>query len=132
MEVQFLTYNKKQYPIRIGYRASKKFFEEKGYEFGQNIKRDKQGNIIDAGDPADQEILLFYGLESGHHAVNGNVNMPLKREDMEFVLDECFVEFIKLIREFRMSVEKEVPEGGPEGNLPQNRKQRRQQDKVRQ
>jgi len=85
--VQYITYNGKKWPVRISYYCIKKFQEETGKKI-EEIESDI--SLL--------EVLLWYGLIAGHTAEN--VPMTLKREQMEFVLDESMSEFSEIIISF--------------------------------
>ena len=87
MTVKYLTYNGEKWPIRISYYAIKKFEEE----------TKKSISEIDT-DIGLLEILLWYGLIAGHTAEKRP--MTLKKEEMEFILDESMTEFNELILSF--------------------------------
>lgn len=82
-----------EYPIKIGYYAIKHAVREQEKE-GNNVSMENilQGNI------EVQEALLFYGLELG--AKLEKTECPLKREDAEIWLDDCFQTFLALIPKF--------------------------------
>ena len=78
--VQYISYRDEKWPVRISYYALKKFQEETG----KNIEElDKDIALL--------EVLLWYALIAGHQAEKKP--MTLKREDMEFILDESLDEF---------------------------------------
>jgi len=84
---QQLKYGDKSYPVRISYYAIKNFQQETGK------------NIEDLDeDITHLESLLFYSLVAGHKAEGKE--LELKREEMEFVLDECLQQFNDLILGF--------------------------------
>lgn len=85
--VQYINYSGDKWPVRISYYCIKKFQEEtgKGIEEIEN-------------DVSLMEVLLWYGLIAGHQAEK--MPMTLKREDMEFVLDESLTEFNDAIMSF--------------------------------
>lgn len=85
--VQNITYKGEKWPIRISYYSIKKFQQETG----KNIEE------ID-NDISLLEVLLWFGLIAGHTAENKP--MTLKREEMEFVLDESMNEFNELLMSF--------------------------------
>lgn len=78
--VQYIGYKDEKYPVRISYYALKKFQEETGKEIEE---LDKDISLL--------EPLLWYALVAGHQAENKP--MTLKREDIEFMLDESLDEF---------------------------------------
>jgi len=82
--VQHITYKGEKWPIRISYFAIKKFQEETGKEISEI-----DSNI------SYLETLLWYGFVAGHNAVNKE--LILKREEMEFILDESMNEFNEVI-----------------------------------
>lgn len=87
--VKYITYRGKEYPVRLSYRVFK------------GLKNEiPQSNIKDIGsmDPQFLETMLWYGLVSGHAFLERE--NPLKKEDMEDVLDHCMMEFTKMIPEF--------------------------------
>lgn len=85
--IQYITYKGERWPIRISYYAIKKFQED--------TKRD----IADIDkDISLLEVLLWYGLVAGHSA--DGKELTLKREDMEFILDESMNEFNDVIMSF--------------------------------
>ncbi len=86
--VEFITYKKKKYPIKLGYYTLKMLKVETGKDF-DGIK----------GDDFDvYETLLFYALKQGAKVTE--VEFTFKKEDMEDVLDDCFFDFIELIPKF--------------------------------
>ena len=85
--VEYITYKGDKYPVRISYYALKKVKEETGKAL-ENIEDD-----ITLLEP-----LLFYSLEAGHKAANKN--FTVRREEVEFMLDECWIEFVESIKKF--------------------------------
>lgn len=119
MKVAYITYDEEKYPVIVGYRAIKKSREE---DPKAKIVLAKDGTAI-GGKIEDNEALLWYSLESGKYAVDKTTKLSFKREEMEFVLDECFIEFMKLVKIFTDSVQGEqMP-----GNQPPNRASRRKE-----
>lgn len=88
MNVEYLTYKKKQYPVRLSYRVFK------------GMKSELAGKVVDFENlnPELLEAMLWYGLVSGHQAEEKK--MDLTKEVMEDVLDECFREFMEMIPRF--------------------------------
>lgn len=90
MSVEYITYKKKKYPVRVGYRALK------------NLKANHGKDLESFGKEEDNmetyEPLLFYALESGAKAEGKP--FKFKMVEMEDVLDECFFEFIGLLPKF--------------------------------
>jgi len=85
--VQYITYKGEKWPVRISYYCIKKFQEETGKDV-QEI--DKDISLL--------EVLLWYGLVAGHTAESKP--MTLKRDEMEFVLDESLTEFNEVVMSF--------------------------------
>ncbi len=78
--MDYLTYKGKKLPIRVSYYALKKYQEETG----QGIESiDKEITNL--------EILLHYSIIAGAKAED--VKVDVKREDMEFILDEALTDF---------------------------------------
>jgi len=102
--VKHIIYKEKQYPVRVSYYALKMMAAEIEAE---NEKR-KPENKVELPNATgsglqdfgfeQQESLLYHALVSGHRAVGET--MTLTRNDMEDVLDEVFMDFIKMIPEF--------------------------------
>jgi len=80
--VEFIAYKGSIYPIRISYFALKNFQKETGKEIDQ----------VDA-DMSLLEVLLWFSLVAGHKAQDKT--LELKREEVEFILDESMNEFIE-------------------------------------
>ena len=92
--VQYITYKKKKYPIKLGQYSLRRFEEE------QNAKlADLETNI------RLYEPLLFYCLKQG--ARYENQSLDLEMEDMPDVLDECMVDFSIAFSKF---FETDIPE----------------------
>lgn len=93
--VQFITYKKKKYPIKVGYYALK--------HASQELRKDTQSADLDmetlmSGNMENYEPLLYHALVMG--ARLESKELTLAREDMEFVLDECLFEFIEILPTF--------------------------------
>ena len=78
--VEFITYKGEKYPIRISYYVLLMAQKESGVSLEE----------IDA-DIETQQIILWYALEAGHRMTNKE--LTLKREDIIWILDECYMEF---------------------------------------
>lgn len=85
--VQYITFKGEKWPVRISYYAIKKLQEETGKDISE-IENDI--SLL--------EVLLWYGLIAGHTA--DNKPMTLKREQMEFILDESMTEFNEIVLSF--------------------------------
>jgi hypothetical protein len=82
--IEFITYKGEKYPIRFSHYAL--IMTEK--ETGKKTE-DVQSDL------KLQEILLWYSLEAGHHFVDKP--LILKREDITWILDECYLDFQKAL-----------------------------------
>jgi len=82
--MDYLNYKGVNYPVRVSYYALKQFQAETG----------KGIETIDQ-DMSNLEVLLYHALVAGSKAENKE--LPLKREEMEFVLDELLAEFNKIL-----------------------------------
>jgi len=87
MAVQYLNYNGKEYPIKLGHHSMRRFQEEHG------------AGLEDAKDNAElYEHLVFLALKQG--ARRERTELDLEFDDMVDVLDECQLEFIAAIPKF--------------------------------
>jgi hypothetical protein len=82
--VQHITYKGEKWPVRISYYAIKKFQEETKKDISEV---DKDISLL--------EVLLWYGLVAGHIAESKP--LTLKKEEVEFILDESMNEFNEII-----------------------------------
>ena len=109
MDIQFITYKEKQYPVRISYFVLKHLRAKTG--------KDIDG-IID--DMAAYESLLYLALKSG--AKYSGTDLDLKEEQMEDVLDECFFDFLSIIPTFFPEFKKKQTEQQPKQPTKQVKK----------
>ncbi len=100
--VKELVIDGKSYPVRVSYYALKKTKEATGRSLS-GIKDD---------DYEIYEELLYHALVSGAKAEKKEV--PFSKGDMENVLDDCFMQFVKLIPSFFPTGETEAPKKGEE------------------
>lgn len=91
--VKFLEINGTMYPIRLGYYTLKHTSEE----LEKAGKKLDMTNIM-AGDITILEPLLYHSLVMGSR-IEKRV-LDLQRDEMEFALDGCMDEFVKLIPSF--------------------------------
>lgn len=110
--IEYITYDKKKYPVRVSYRALTMFKKETGVSL-ENLDNPDAGEI----DLTAYETLIYYALESGHRAEKKE--FTFKKDEMADVLDDCFFEFVKLIPRFFPGAD-EIAE-----KKPVNRAQRR-------
>lgn len=85
--IQQITYKGKEHPVRISYSVLRKL-KANGYDFAK----------LDEGDMDIYMPLLLYALESGAKAEDKSCEFTL--DDMEDVLDECFMDFVKSVPAF--------------------------------
>jgi len=89
----YIKINGIDYPIKGGYYAlkhTKRELAENGVEL--TLSRILQGDI------EVLEPLLFFALKMGHHLEQKG--MTLLREEMEYALDACMVEFVRMLPQF--------------------------------
>lgn len=86
--VKYINVNKEKLPVSISYYALEKLKQETGKSIG-----DWAENDISYLEP-----LFFYSLEAGFRAEKKIFD--IKREDIIFMLDECWLDFSSLITEF--------------------------------
>jgi len=87
MAVEFITYQEKRLPVKLGYYTLKMMQKEHNTE------------MVDAQNQIElYEPLLFYALKQGHKVEN--IPFELTMEDMEMILDECFFEFAEIVPKF--------------------------------
>lgn len=89
--IDLITYQEKQYPIRISH-----------YTYLMTDKEMKARKDDYISEFEIQEIMLWYALEAGHHFIKKE--FTLKREEVSFILDECMLEFRKYLRDSSKSV----------------------------
>lgn len=83
--VHHITYKGKKLPIKIGYMALKAL----------KAKTQKSLADISSDDLEVYEVILFYALKQG--AYEENIAFTWKEEDMEYILDDCFFDFVAKI-----------------------------------
>ena len=86
--VKYIKVNKESLPVSISYYALEKLKQETGKSLG-----DWNENDISYLEP-----LFFYALEAGFKAEKKV--FEIKREDVIFMLDECWLDFTALITDF--------------------------------
>lgn len=89
-----INYNGKEYPVKVGYYALKHTAREIKESQGRDI------GIMDvlSDDITVLEPLLFHSMVMG--ARLEKQVFEIKREEAEYVLDECLPEFMRLIPKF--------------------------------
>lgn len=103
--IKYITYKKKEYPIRISYRIQKKLQE-------LNKARGSEEIGVDV-----YEEILYEALRSGAHATDDDFNFTM--EDMEFILDECFEEFKEMFNFFVDKMKADADKLDVPGEVPQ-------------
>lgn len=98
--VKFVTFDEKQYPIRVGYYALSMLKEKTGKALSSITEEEFEA----------YEILFFYALEAGHQITKQR--FEFKMEEMKFKLDQCFFEFIELIPTFFPQTTNPAPPAG--------------------
>jgi hypothetical protein len=86
--VEFIKYNDEELPVRVSY-------------FAISMVKKKTGKSLSAVQDEDYDLyeaLLFYALMQGHTITKKPFNFVL--EDMPQILDQCFVDFLKIIPKF--------------------------------
>lgn len=114
--LEYITYKKEKYPVRVLYRALVGFEQETGIDFNELTTGGQKMEL------KHWEPLLYFSLISGHKAVEKE--MPFKREDMPDLLDECFFEFVRIVPKF-MPKEEDIEQGKKEPNRQQRRLEKR-------
>ncbi len=113
--VEYINYEGRELPVRISYYVLKMFKKEKGVSISDLSQKDTDVEVY--------ESLLYYGLVSGHKADKIPLPKEVCPENMEDILDECFMEFMALMPKFFPDEE------GKKKKAPMNRAQKRNLNK---
>jgi len=99
--VEFITYNEKRYPIKLGVYSLMILQNRDGVSLDEIVTR-----------PELYKPILFMALQQG--AKITKQKLDLLEEDMDIVLDECFIEFTTLFPKFFPEdvLEKLMEDGG--------------------
>jgi hypothetical protein len=89
--VEFITYKGKKYPIRVSYYVLLMASKEQGVSL-----EDIDNNL------EMQQSVLWYALVAGHKI--SNKELTLNREDIIWILDECYIEFQKALFTFGKAI----------------------------
>jgi hypothetical protein len=89
--VEFITYKGSKYPIRVSYYVLLMAQKESG------VGMDDLDKDFEA-----QQHILWYALVAGHKMAAKDLTIP--REDMVWVLDECYMEFQQAMYGFAKSL----------------------------
>lgn len=106
LDVGYIKYNKKEYPVRISYKALKGYKKKLGKSFSGD------------SDFESLETLLYYGLKSGAEYIETEFNF--NEDEIEDILDECYLDFQRMLPKFFISND-EVGET-EEGELKKKKK----------
>jgi hypothetical protein len=96
--IEKITYNEKQYPVRVSYYALKHVSKE--LSNGDEVLEIDE--LMD-GDITVLEPLLYHSLVAGHKIEGREMELP--RDEMEFVLDQCMTEFMEVVPNFFQGME---------------------------
>jgi len=86
MAVEFITYQDKQLPVKLGYYALKM------------MQSEQKVSMANTDELALYEPMLFYALKQGHKIEN--IKFTYKMSDMVDILDDCFFEFTEIVAKF--------------------------------
>jgi hypothetical protein len=104
--VEFITYQGQKLPIRVSYYVLMMAQKESGLnimEFEKNLE--------------SQQLILYYALVAGHKMAKKE--LTLTKEDMIWVLDECYLDYQKATFQFAkalIEVQQKALEESTEGN----------------
>lgn len=89
--VEFINYKGEKYPIRISYYVL------------QMVQKESGKNLSEMDEDFEvQKDILWYALVAGHKMADKTLTIP--REDMVWVLDECYMEFQQAMYSFAKSL----------------------------
>jgi hypothetical protein len=91
--VKHFEFKGEKVPIRISYYALTNFKKETGTDWDELDKKEEKSQDLGVYEP-----LFFYGIESGHRAEGKEFKFV--REDMFEIMEESFMEIIKLLPMF--------------------------------
>lgn len=94
--VEYIKYQGEEYPIRISYYALKMMTKAKDIKVNDLASGKVELEIY--------EDLLFHALVAGAHVLK--IEQKISKDEIQFVLDECFMEFVKMIPKFLPKAEK--------------------------
>lgn len=128
--IEFLEINEKKYPVRIGYYVMKSVKAETGKSLSECLKASGETEDLEV-----HETILYYALKMGAFAQNGKTDIPFSKEDMGFVLDLCFYDYMKLfssdkffpkekIKELEQDAEKKLQRTGASPKKKEGNKQK--------
>lgn len=82
--IEYIEYKGKKHPLRISYIAMKQVQKETKNQMGDDI--------------TTYESLLYFSMKRGYEIEQEE--MPFKRNEMPEILDECFLAFLPLAKDF--------------------------------
>lgn len=93
--IDFITYHEKQYPVRISHYV---------LEMTEKESKAKKQNLeeLDNNEYDLQRIMLWYALVAGHHMAQQE--LTLTREDVIWVIDECYTDFLRILYESSQAI----------------------------
>lgn len=106
--IEYITYQGEKYPVRISYYVLMMAQKETG------LKLEELDSNLES-----QQSILWYALEAGHRMAKKE--LTLKKEDIVWILDECYVEFQKALFHFGQSLVQMSEELMEESNDKKNR-----------
>ena len=89
--VEFITYQGEKYPIRVSYYVLMMAQKESGVSLSE-----LESNL------ESQQHILWYSLVAGHKMAKKE--LTLKRDDILWILDECYLDFQKAMLTFAKSL----------------------------
>jgi len=88
--IKLIKINGVEHPIRVSYSALKAVKDT----HGKSISKVTEDEL------EVYETLLFASLKSGYQATQRSSEFKFKKEEMELALDDCYVDFLKIVPEF--------------------------------
>lgn len=98
--VEYLKYKGEKLPVRICYSVIKKTNQDLIAAGKAQVENPEQGDQT-----TDQlELMLYYGLQKGYKLEEKKFEFT--KADMEDILDDCFFDFVNIIKSFHPEKEK--------------------------
>jgi len=101
--IEFITYQGEKYPIRVSYYVLLMAQKESG------LKLEELDSNLES-----QQIILWYALVAGHKMAKKE--LTLNRDDIVWILDECYIDFQKALFHFGKSLIEMQEDVNKEGN----------------
>ncbi len=99
--VEFITYEGKKYPVKVGYFALMMAQQETKIAPSSNDVKDDDVSILSYDYFTS---VLYYSLQLGAEATN--TKSKISKKEARFVLNECFADFMKIFYSFTMKMAK--------------------------